>query len=107
MERIYLDGTVTPPYAGHLHETREDAQQLNVARLDIETAISFLTTRVDKSDKDDCKKLKRVIQYLKQTINNVRIIGCGDLENLYITWINAVYGVWLNMHVYGSRNESL
>ena len=42
------------------------------------------------------KKLKRVIQYLKQTINDVRIIGCEDLKSVY-TWVDAAYGVWLNM----------
>ena len=66
------------------------------ARPDIETAISFLTTRVDKSDEDDWKKLKRVIQYLKQTIDDVRIIGCENLRSVY-TWVDAAYGVWLNM----------
>ena len=66
------------------------------ARPDIETAISFLTTRVDKSDEDDWKKLKRVIQYLKQTIDDVRIIGCEDLKSMY-TWVDAAYGVWLNI----------
>ena len=65
-------------------------------RPDIETVISFLTTRVDKSDKDDWKKLKRVIQYLKQRIDDVRVIGCDNLKGLY-TWIDAAYRVWLNM----------
>ena len=66
------------------------------ARPDIEMAISYLTTRVNKSDVDDWKKLKRVIQYLRQTIDDVRIIGCNDLKSLY-TWVDAAYGVWLNM----------
>ena len=65
-------------------------------RPDIETAVSFLTTRVDKSSQDDWKKLRRVLQYLNQTIEDVRVIGCEDMDNLY-TWIDAAYGVWTNM----------
>ena len=110
-----LTGIVTSPCARHLLETRDDAEQLDEARKeifhtvtakllyiekrarpDIETAVSFLTTRVDRSDVDDWKKLKRVVQYLKQTIDDVRIIGCNDLQSLY-TWVDAAYGVWMNM----------
>ena len=58
--------------------------------------MSFLTTRVDKSDKDDWKKLRRVLQFLKQTINDARIIGCERMDSLF-TWIDAAYGVWNNM----------
>ena len=84
-----------------IRETREDAEQLDEARkeifhtvtrqllyikkrarLDIETAISFLTTWVDKGNIDDWKKLKRVIQYFKQTIDDVRVIGYHDLKSL-------------------------
>ena len=64
-------GMVTSPCARHLHETRENVQQLDErhkershtvtaeilciekrARPDIETSISFLKTRVDKSNED-------------------------------------------------------
>ena len=51
---------------------------------------------MDKSDEDDWKKLRRVVQYLKQTIDDVRVIGCDSLDSLY-TWVDATYGVWLNM----------
>ena len=37
------------------------------ARPDIQTTIAFLTTRVQKPDVDDWKKLKRLIMYLKGT----------------------------------------
>ena len=85
-----LSGLVTSPCARHLLETRDEAKQLDKerkeifhtvtakllyiekrARPDIETAIGFLTTRVDKSDEDDWKKLRRVVQYLKQTIDDL------------------------------------
>ncbi len=35
------------------------------ARPDLETAIDFICNRVDKSDEDDWKKLRRVITYVK------------------------------------------
>ena len=62
------------------------------ARPDLETAISFLCTRVGKSDVDDWKKLRRVIAYLKCTINDVRIIGASSLTEIF-TWIDAAYAV--------------
>lgn len=37
------------------------------ARKDIQTAVSFLTTRVKSPDSDDWEKLKRVLQYLQAT----------------------------------------
>ena len=43
-------------------------------RPDIETSISFLMRRVSKSDVDDWWKLKRVLAYLKNTIDDVRVI---------------------------------
>ena len=110
-----MTGFVTSPCARHFLETREDVEQLSEekkeifhtvtakflyiekrTRPDIERANSYLTTRVDKSDVDDWKKLKRVIQYLRQTIDDVRTIEYNDLKSLY-TWVDAAYGVWLNM----------
>ena len=37
------------------------------ARPDIQTTIAFLTTRVQRPDVDDWKKLRRLIMYLKGT----------------------------------------
>ena len=37
------------------------------ARRDIQTAVSFLTTRVKKPDEDKWGKLKRVLKYLNGT----------------------------------------
>lgn len=62
------------------------------ARPDIETAISFLCTRVSKSTQEDWLKLRRVLGFLKETINGPRILGANSLQNLY-TWIDAAYGV--------------
>ena len=52
------------------------------ARRAVQTAISFLTTRVKSPDEDDWGKLKRVLKYLKGTrymklilrVENLKII---------------------------------
>ena len=51
--------------AQHVHHAVAQLLFLSVrARRDIQTAVSFLTTRVRKPDEDDWGKLKRVLQYL-------------------------------------------
>ena len=66
------------------------------ARPDLETAVSFLCTRVPKSDEDDWKKLRRVIDYVQATIDDVRIIGATSLSQIF-TWIDAAYAVTADM----------
>lgn len=53
------------------------------ARLDIETTVSYLCTRVSRSTEDDWLKLRRVLGFLQSTINDVRIIGADSLQNLF------------------------
>ena len=62
------------------------------ARPDIETLISFLSTRVSKSTVDDWNKLKRGLTFVKNTIDEARIIGAQSLTDLY-TWIDTDYAV--------------
>ena len=62
------------------------------SRPDLETTIGFLCTRVAKSDEDDWKKLRRVIAYVKCTIDDIRIIGASSLSDIF-TWIDAAYAV--------------
>ena len=66
------------------------------ARLDIELVISFLCTRVDKSTKEDWKKLARLLLYLKKTIELPRIIGASSLDTLH-TWVDASYATHMDM----------
>ena len=54
------------------------------------------STIVERIDMHEWKKLNRVITWLQQTINDVRIIGCDDFESLF-TWVYAHYAVWDNM----------
>ena len=66
------------------------------ARPDIETAMSYLTTRVSKSNIRDWYKLKRLLSFLKKTIKDERIIGASSLNDLF-TWVDASYAVHPNM----------
>ena len=66
------------------------------ARPDLETLLSFLTTRVTKSTVEDWKKLKQGLQFVLCMINDERVIGATTLRELF-TWIDAAYAVHNNM----------
>ena len=51
------------------------------ARPDVETLISFLTTRVKQPDKDDWKKLRHGLMYLKGTLHMKRYLTADNLNN--------------------------
>ena len=57
----------------------------NRARRDIQTAVSFLTTRVQAPDEDDWGKLKRVLKYLNGT-RYLKLILSADAMNFAIHW---------------------
>ena len=46
---------------------------------------------------DDWNKLKRLLQFIKGTINDKRIIGVNGFNDL-LTWVDAAYAVHPNMH---------
>ena len=77
-------------------------------RPDIETTIAFLCTRVAVSTEQDWKKLRRLLQFLNQTIDDVRVIAADDLSALF-TWIDAAYAVHPNMrsHTGGTMSMGL
>ena len=54
-----------------------------IRRSDIEVAVSFLCNRVSKSTKDDWITLRRILGYLKSTIDDTRIIGAENMQDLY------------------------
>ena len=110
-----IHGTVTSPTPRHLFQINDSSPKLNNrqaeifhsvtakllylekrARPDIETAVAFLTTRVSEPTIDDWKKLKRVLTYLSNTINDIRRIGCDSLSHIF-TWIDAAFAVHPNM----------
>ena len=58
--------------------------------------MTFLTTRVAKSNVEYWEKLRICISYLNHTVYNVKIIGVFNLTGLFI-WVDASYSVHLNM----------
>ena len=66
------------------------------ARPDIETAVSYLMTRVSKSNEKDWEKLRRCLGFIKGTIKDQRIIGANSLRDLHVC-IDASYAIHENM----------
>lgn len=50
------------------------------ARLDIETTVSFLCTRITRNTEEDWLKLRRLLYYLEGTLDMPRIIGADILS---------------------------
>ena len=90
-----MPGAVVTPAAGHLYTTSNKCKKLDEeraqyfhtivakllfrytrARSDIHTAVAFLCTRIKAPDKDDWKKLKRCVAYLRMTLDLVMTLGC-------------------------------
>ena len=65
-------------------------------RPDVRLPIAYLTTRMSKSTTQDWRKLRRVLLFLLQTIDDDRVIGIEDIEVLH-TWIDASYAVHPDM----------
>ena len=62
------------------------------SRPDLETTMGFLTTRVKAPTKDDWHKLTRLMCYIKDTVDDVRVIGADNLHNL-LTMIDSAHAV--------------
>ena len=63
------------------------------ARRDIQTAVAFLTRRVNSPDEDNWGKLKRVTKYLNGTRNLVLTLSADNLG--VIRWFNnASYAIY-------------
>jgi hypothetical protein len=106
-----VDKTVVTPALKNLFDVNENATQLDddksdkfhsvVAKLlfimkrarpDLETAVSFLMTRVSKSDEDDWRKLKRCLGFIKGTMNDKRVIGADNINELFV-WVDASHAI--------------
>ena len=61
-------------------------------RLDIQTAVGFLTTRVSCPDEDDWMKLKRVLQYLRGTLDLKLTLGADDITKME-SYVDVSFGV--------------
>ena len=66
---------------------------------DIEPTVAFLCTRVLNRNEYDWKNLERLLNFLKNTINDKRYIGVFNIESLY-TWIYAAYSVLPDMKIH-------
>jgi hypothetical protein len=64
--------------------------------LDIQLPVAFLCTRVSCSTEQDWTKLKRVLEYLNGTLEDVQIIGADNLSKMK-TWVDASYAVHMDM----------
>ena len=62
------------------------------ARPDVETPVSFLTTRVQEPDEDDWGKLKHCLVYLKNTLHMKRYLSAERLSSIF-WWVDGSYGV--------------
>jgi hypothetical protein len=98
-----MDGEKQSPARDHLFQVNEDEDikleevkrmivHRNTAKLlflsqrarpDVQTATSFLCTRVKEADTDDYKKLARVMQYLRATKYLPLILGADGSGNIY------------------------
>jgi hypothetical protein len=65
-------------------------------RLDIQLAIAFLCTRVLCSTEKDWLKLKRVLEYLRGTLDNFVTLGADNL-GIMRTWVDASCAVHEDM----------
>ena len=68
----------------------------NQYRKDAQTAIYLLTTRVRNLEEDNCKKLRRLLGYLKRTIK-LPLILQADGVNVIKWWVDASYAAHENM----------
>ena len=66
------------------------------ARPDVETLVSFLTTRVKSPDEDDWGKLRHGLMYLKGTLHTKRYLTADNLYNI-VWWVDGSFGVhWVS-----------
>ena len=71
-------------------------------RPDIEPEMSFLCIRLTKSTVQYKATFKRVIQFLKQTINDKRVVGSYNLSQLY-TWSDSAYSLYPYLKIHTGR----
>lgn len=66
------------------------------ARLDLHTAVSFLTTRVTTSTEPYWNKYEHTISYIKETLSLPLTFDFQSLS-IYKWWIEASYSTYHNM----------
>ena len=111
-----MDGEFATPAGNHLFQVNEDAPVYldaatsemfhhNTAKLlflckrarpDVQTPIAFLCTRVKKPDRDDYKKLARVMKYLRGTLRMPLTLEANQ-ANIVKWWVDASFAVHPDM----------
>ena len=66
------------------------------ARVDLLLTVAFLSTRVTKSTSQDQRKLKRLLEYIRGSIDLTYTLGADDLTR-FRTWVDASYAVHHDM----------
>jgi hypothetical protein len=103
------------PHKKNLFEVDENSEKLNQAdadnfrsitasllyvatraRVDILLPVGFLATRVTKCTVEDKGKLKRVLEFVKKTLNDPYILGADNLTQVR-TWVDASFAVHPDM----------
>jgi hypothetical protein len=102
-----MDGEAPSPAANHLLTINDDQTKMDEkkaqlfhtymaktlflckrARPDLQTAVAFLSTRVKSCDKDDYKKLIRMLQFLWATRGDFMTLSADSLHNVR-WWVDA------------------
>ena len=110
-----LDGEPTSPAANHLFEVDDNGIKMKPeqkdlfhefvakllflgerARSDLQTAISFLSTRVREPDTDDYNKLIRLMKYLKST-KDIPLTLEAENPGCIRWWVDASFAVHPDM----------
>ena len=120
-----MAGMATAPAAEHLFKVNKTPTYLdekdamffhhNMAKLlflckrarpDIQTAVAFLSTRVQHPDRDDYKKLGRAMKYLWKTITLPLTLEADDLQ-LIQWWIDGAFATHCDMRSHTGGAMSL
>ena len=120
-----MAGVATTPGAEHQFKVNETPTYLdekdamffhhNVAKLlflckrarpDIQTAVAFLSTRVQHPDCDDYKKLGRAMKYLRKTITLRLTLEADDLQLIH-WWIDGAFATHRDMRSHTGGAMSL
>jgi hypothetical protein len=110
-----FDGEAPTPAANHLFDVDDDSPSVDEkraqfyhtyvaktlflckrARPDLQTAIAFLSTRIQSCNEDDYKKLKRMLQFLRATKDDYLTLSAESLHNVR-WWVDASYAVHPDM----------
>jgi hypothetical protein len=110
-----MSGTAKNPASSRLFQIRKDAELLDKdkavvfhrmvmqllylsqrGRPDVRTAVSFLCRRTKAPDKDDYKKLTRVMRYLQATLD-LKLVLSADGSGMVRWWVDTAYAVHYDM----------